>query len=387
MKITVVGLGYIGLPVAIMLAEAGHQIIGYEIDNQRLESIKQREFNHQEPTLYSRFDLVSHNLILTNELLPSDTYIITVQTPNDRYNKADLSFVKSALDDVAKYLKRDDMIILESTVPPYSNLDFQRYVSQQSKLSLNEFDYVYCPETIQPGNVFFELGNNSRVIGTVSTSAFKRAKDIYASITKGQISETSFIVAEHVKIMQNSYRDYEIAFANALSIYCDEHKMDVFELINLINQHPRAKILSPGVGVGGHCLPVDPLFITEHFIFEPISFSRKTNDEKTIYAAKKIMSYSPSSVVIFGASYKPNSDDIRHSPSIRIAQYLRSKGVDVSFCEPNIIESKIEGFINHDLEIAISLKSVFVIAQKHQIFVTHKSLFEFKTTIDFVGLF
>jgi UDP-N-acetyl-D-mannosaminuronic acid dehydrogenase len=147
---------------------------------------------------------------------------------------------------------------LESTVPPESNKEFIKYISSTSNLDKNKFDYVYCPETIQPGNVFAELESNSRVIGSVSKIAYKRAYEIYSLITKGKITNTSFAIAEHVKIMQNSYRDYEIAFANSLSIYCDEQNIDVFELIDLVNDHPRAKILSPGVGVGGHCLPIDP---------------------------------------------------------------------------------------------------------------------------------
>jgi len=386
MRITVIGLGYIGLPVAIKLAEAGYEVIGYEINKKRLESIKKREFNFQEHDLYSRYDSVKDKLYLTDKLSASDTYIITVQTPLNESNKSDLSYVKKALKEVSSLIKKHDLIILESTVPPYSNYEFIDYLSKTSNLNSENFDYAYCPETIVPGNVFKELETNSRVIGANSKSAFNSAYKIYSSITKGRINETSFLVAEHVKIFQNAYRDYEIAFANSLSIYCDQHNMDVFELINLANQHPRANILAPGVGVGGHCLPIDPLFILEHSDFEPIKLARKINDEKTDYVAEKILSLKPHNVIIFGVTYKPDSDDTRYSPSILIAKKLKTSGVNVYFCEPNIKENTIEGFTNLSFKDSIEKKYLIVLAQKHQYFIDNKRFFLNKKFIDFVGI-
>lgn len=387
MKITVIGLGYIGLPVAIKLAEVGHQIVGYDIDTQRILSIKEKSFNQQEPSLYSRLDSVSHHIQFTSDLFPSNIYIITVQTPVDENNKADLSYIKFALKQVCKLIKKGDFVILESTVPPYSNEEFVKYICEHSSLSLDDFDYAYCPETIQPGNIFFELETNPRVIGVYRESAFMRAKEIYASITKGMITKTSFSMAEHIKILQNAYRDYEIAFANSLSLYCDKHNMDVFELIGLINQHPRVHMLSPGVGVGGHCLPIDPLFIIENSEFQPISFSRKINNLKPLFVVEKIMSHHPSFVIIFGASYKPNSNDIRHSPSVNIAKQLQNLGVNVSFCEPNIPEAQIASYKNYDIDSALSLNCLVVIAQRHQCFIDKINKFDRNTTLDFVGLF
>jgi UDP-N-acetyl-D-mannosaminuronic acid dehydrogenase len=386
MKITVIGLGYIGLPVAIKLAELGFSIKGYEINQNRLSEIEKKIFNFQEKDLYTRYDFVKDKLILTNEFIPSDIYIVTVQTPVDENRKADLSYVKNAFKKIAENLKENDLIILESTVPPNSNKEFIEYISAQSNLNENEFDYVYCPETIQPGNVFFELESNSRVIGSKSEKAYNRAYQIYSMITKGKITQSSFIVAEHVKIIQNSYRDYEIAFANSLSIYCDEHNMNVHELISLANDHPRAKILSPGIGVGGHCLPVDPLFILEQSDFEPIKLSRKINEEKTDYAIKKILESQSKSVIIFGATYKANSDDIRHSPSLIVAKKLNQNGMNVFFCEPNIKEEEIEGFINYEFKDASEQKCLLVIAQKHDLFYQKRNLFNNKNVIDFVGL-
>ncbi|MBU1144226.1 MAG: nucleotide sugar dehydrogenase [Firmicutes bacterium] len=385
-NITVVGLGYIGLPVGIKLAESGFDVNGYEIDEKRLDDIKNKTFNSQENELYTRYDEVKDKFFLTNELLESDIYIVTVQTPINKHQKAELTYVKKAFESLAKRIKKDDLIILESTVPPNSNKEFIEYLSKLSNLKEDEFDYAYCPETIQPGNVFKELESNSRVIGTTTEKAFNRAHQIYASITKGKITRTSFLIAEHVKIMQNAYRDYEIAFANALSIYCDEQSMNVFELIELINDHPRAKVLSPGIGVGGHCLPIDPLFILEQNEFEPIRLARKINDQKTNYALKKILDLGVKDVIIFGATYKPNSDDIRHSPSITLAKDLKQCGVNVSFCEPNIKEDYIEGFANIRFQEAIVSKWLIVIAQKHNYFYDNKTRFESKNLLDFVGL-
>ena len=386
MRITVLGLGYIGLPVAIKLAESGYDVIGYEINKKRLESIKKREFNYQENELYSRYDSVKDKLLLTETLLASDVYIITVQTPLDENNRSDLSYVKKALEDVSSLIKKNDLIILESTVPPYSNYEFIDFLSKSSSLNSEDFDYAYCPETIVPGNVFKELETNSRVIGANCKSAHIRARNIYSSITKGNIDETTFLFAEHVKIFQNAYRDYEIAFANALSVYCDNHNLDVFELINLINKHPRANVLTPGVGVGGHCLPIDPLFILETSDFEPIKLARKINNEKSDYVADKILSTNLDSVIIFGTTYKPDSDDIRHSPSILIAKKLKAKGLNVFFCEPNINDDIIEGFANLSFKDSIEKNILIVLAQKHQYFIDNKRFFLNKKMIDFVGI-
>jgi UDP-N-acetyl-D-mannosaminuronic acid dehydrogenase len=194
------------------------------------------------------------------------------------------------------------------------------------------------------------------------------------------------MIAEHVKIIQNSYRDYEIAFANSLSIYCDQHKIDVYELINLVNDHPRAKILSPGIGVGGHCLPVDPLFILEQNDFEPIKLARRINDEKTLYAVRKILDLKHKEVIICGATYKPNSDDFRHSPSLIVAKKLREQGVNVCFWEPNINERVIDGFTNCNLKELESKDFLFVIAQKHDYFQSNITIFKNKKVLDFVGL-
>ena len=386
MKITVIGLGYIGFPISIKLAEVGFDVVGYEINEKRLNEIKNNLFNSQERDLYLRFQNATPKLNLTNELSDSDIYIVTVQTPIDDRGKADLSYVQNAFKKVAERLKKGDLIILESTVPPDSNVSFNKYISELSNIDITDFDYVYCPETIQPGNVFYELESNSRVIGTNSEKAFNRAYGIYSLITKGKITKTSFVIAEHVKIIQNSYRDYEIAFANSLSIYCDQHKINVHELINLVNDHPRANVLSPGIGVGGHCLPVDPLFILEQSDFEPIKLARKINDEKTAYVAKKILDLKYKKVIICGATYKPNSDDIRHSPGLTVARKLKEKGVEVCFCEPNISESYIEGFINYSLKELESDDSLFVIAQKHDCFQNKISFFKTKKVLDFVGL-
>lgn len=386
MKITVIGLGYIGLPVAIKLAESGFYVYGYEINEKRLDDIKRRVFNSQENEMYSRYDKVKDKLSLSNELQQSDVYIVTVQTPLDKHNKADLTYVQNAFSTVAKKLTKADLVILESTVPPSSNKEFVRYLSDLANLGDDDFDYVYCPETIQPGNVFRELESNSRVIGVTNEKAFNRAYAIYSKITKGKIKKTTFQIAEHVKIMQNAYRDYEIAFANAFSIYCDEQGMNTYELIELINDHPRARILTPGIGVGGHCLPIDPLFILEQSEFEPIRLARKINDHKTDYVVEKIFEYNIKDVIIFGATYKPDSDDIRHSPSLIVAKQLKKHGVNVDFCEPNIDEEKIEGYTNFSFKVALNQKYLNVIAQKHNYFSENKKLFENEIVLDFVGL-
>ena len=386
MNITIIGLGYIGFPVAIKLAEAGFHIHGYDIDSQRIQDIETGNFNIQEPELYERYHAVKSNLSISNKLVKSSTYIVTVQTPVDQNSKADVSYVNRALQDIGKFLSKGDLVILESTVPPYSNKAFHGYLSEISQMNINDFDYAYCPETIQPGNVFYELSTNARVIGSINERAFKRAELIYSKLTSGKITHTNFITAEHVKIMQNAYRDYEIAFANALSIYCDEHRMNVFELIGLINQHPRAKVLNPGVGVGGHCLPVDPLFIIEKSSFEPITFSRNMNNHKTDYVVEKIMNQEPKKVILFGATYKPNSDDLRHSPSIEIANQLIRNHVEVFFCEPNINQEFIYGIKNIKFDEAIKIKSLKVITQKHDVFIKGYDNFGKIDFIDFVGL-
>ena len=383
--ITVIGLGYIGFPLSIALAEKDMFINGYDISVSRLLEIEKMTFNRNEPGLYESYSKVKENINLTNELVQSNVYIVTVQTPLSLEQKADLSYVKSAIDTIIPLLMPHDLIILESTVPPKSNEQFIEYISNESGLNDKDFGYSYCPETIQPNNVLYELKHNSRVIASNNDRAYEKTHCIYSKITSGRLTRVSFDIAEHVKIIQNAYRDYEIAFANSLSIYCDKMSMNVNDLIRLVNEHPRANILKPGIGVGGHCLPVDPYFIIEQEPFEPITFSRKINEYKTQYVANKIIDLEPREVIILGATYKVDSDDIRLSPSILLAELLKKNSIIVHFCEPNIDERFIaNGFLNLSIDEALEKDSLFIYAQNHFQFNDHKERLTCKKILYFV---
>ena len=404
-KITIVGMGYIGLPTSIAFAQAGFNVNGYDVNKEVINTLKSGKIHIKEPDLQQAFEKVlnSGKLKPTNKLEKSDVFLICVPTPfikRDNKKLSDISYVESASKAVAPFVEKGTLVILESTVPPLTtNEVVGKIIEEETKLKLNEDFYLsYCPERVLPGKILYELKNNDRIIGSSSEKAQKITKGLYESIlTTGKAYTTDTHTAEMCKLVENSYRDVNIAFANELSIIADKIGINVFELIELANKHPRVNILKPGAGVGGHCLAVDPWFIVERFPEESdlIRTAREKNDYKPQWVVEKIEKELKEKfpnkekeiiIGILGLSYKPNIDDLRESPSIEIALTLKEKGYNVVGCEPNVLKQEIKGIKNLSLDETLEKSDYLVLTLAHDEFKQNIDLIMSKEVLNVVGI-
>ncbi len=403
--ITVVGMGYIGLPTATLFASAGYRVKGYDINENTITTLKSGKITIVEPGLQDLFSLVvkEGKLKPTNGMDFSDLFIICVPTPfiaEDGIKKADLSYVKKASEEVGRLLKKGNVVILESTVPPGTTCEVMTPILEKtSGLKCGEHFFVaHCPERVLPGNMLYELRNNDRIIGVQDEEIGTILKDIYSSIvTDGNIYITEDKTAELCKLVENTYRDVNIAFANELSMICDKMDINVWELINLANKHPRVNIMKPGPGVGGHCLAVDPWFIVDKIpeSSKIIRTCRETNEYKTEWVIEKIEEKiqeefgekSDVTLGILGLAYKPDIDDIRESPALHIALSLHEKGYDVLACEPYIsIDSGFDGIELVEFTNLITRADILVYAVAHSKFKQASGLIDSKPVFDAVGV-
>lgn len=401
-KITVIGLGYIGLPTATLFASAGFKVFGYDISEEIVNNLKQGKIHIEEPDLKELFEQVlsKGNLIPTNKVNESDVYIICVPTPfkkEENEKKADLSYIKEASSIISKVLKKGDLVILESTVPPKTTEIFMNEIlEKETGLKVNKDYYIaHCPERVLPGQIIKELKDNDRIIGVSNKKAAEMTKELYSSVVDiKKIFITNTVTAEMCKLVENTFRDINIAFANELSMICDTLNIDVKELIQLANKHPRVNILKPGVGVGGHCLAVDPWFIVEKTpqLSKLIRTARDVNDYKTQWVVEKAEeqiknNFGDEKIIIgiLGLSYKPNIGDLRESPSLRMAKLFEAKGYTVIACEPYYSKDNVGNIKNLSFKEVLSKSNYLIIAQKHSAFLSHK--FENpKNIMDLTGL-
>jgi UDP-N-acetyl-D-mannosaminuronic acid dehydrogenase len=380
MKVSVLGLGYIGLPTGIILAKAGHDVYGFDVNKKVVDKLNTGEIHIVENNLQEAYEEVikSKKFKAYDKLQEADVYIIAVPTPFKEDHKekiADLSYVFSATEMVADILKEGDLVILESTVPPETTRKMTDILEEKSGIGRNNFFSAHCPERVLPGQILYELVHNDRVIGAEREESAKMAKELYDSFVKeGTNYITDDVTAETCKLVENTCRDVNIAFANELSIICDKMGIDVFELIELANKHPRINILNPGVGVGGHCIAVDPWFLVEKFPEETkvIHEARKRNDYKPVWVAdkveEKIKKDKSKTIGILGLAYKPNVDDLRESPSIELAHILQERGYNVVGCEPYSEEEDIQGIKNLTLKKALEESDYIVLTLAHDQF-------------------
>lgn len=354
MKIEVVtiGLGYIGLPTSALIASHGTLVLGVDINAEVVETINRGEIHIVEPELG---EVVSQAVLLG--FLRADTkpqeasvYLIVVPTPFDDKNEPDISYVEAATRSVIPLLKPGDLYIIESTSPVGTTEKMQKLIEKSRPELTGEVYMAYCPERVLPGNVMHELVENDRVIGGVDAASTQKAMDFYRKYVTGALHGTSARTAEMCKLVENSSRDAQIAFANELSLICAKAEIDVWELISLANKHPRVNILSPGCGVGGHCIAVDPYFLTSSFPKETrvISTAREVNNYKADWVVEQIMEAvrhfyelnrkSPV-IALMGLAFKPNIDDLRESPAMAIAsKVVEQCGLDSCYVvEPNIL--------------------------------------------------
>lgn len=395
-KIEIMGCGYIGLPTAITFTLAGYEVCGFDVKQSVVDSLNAGKIHIVEPGLQQAMDqaMATGRLHFTAKPETADVFIIAVQTPyretDDHKRVSDMRFVESAAREVGSVLRAGNLCVLESTSPPYSTRMVESIVAETSGLAAEEFMTAHCPERIIPGRMLIELRENDRIIGASRSEAAEYAKKIYSRVvTGGTIRLTDDLTAEMCKLTENTFRDINIAYANELSKVCDRLGIDVFQLIELANCHPRVNVHTPGVGVGGHCIAVDPWFIHEKFedITPLIYQARTVNDGKPQWVAERVSKdVAPGAkIAVLGLSFKANIDDTRESPSVIFADCLRDMGYEVIACEP-FIEGDVAGYRNHTLEEAMALCDYAVVTLAHTPFMQNKALIATKPYYDCVGI-
>lgn len=346
-SVAVIGLGYIGLPTAAILASRGFDVVGVDVNPAHVESVNRGEIPFMEPALggFVADAVVSGRLRAQADTPNADVFIIAVPTPFAEEHKVDAAYIDAATDAIIPQLTGDELIILESTSPPGTTEHVAARI-EAARPELTRIEYAHAPERVLPGRVMEELVTNDRIIGGITPHAAERAKELYASFCQAELHLTNARTAEMTKLAENSYRDVNIAFANELSLICDQLGIDVWELIELANKHPRVNILQPGPGVGGHCIAVDPWFIVSSApdVSRLIRTAREVNDAKPAWVLEQVRSAAASFdapvIAALGLAFKPDIDDLRESPALSIARQLPSAipGARVLAVEPNVIE-------------------------------------------------
>ena len=395
----VIGLGYIGLPTAIILAKSGFIVNGVDIKEDLVRNLNKGLTHFKEPGLGKNLTEVIKNKKFIADMNPkeSDVFIIAVPTPINKNNKdipqPNIKYVFEAAKLIGKYIRPGNIVIIESTSPVGTSEKVLDIILEISGLSLKEIYLSYCPERVLPGNILEELVKNNRIIGGINIDSAKKTKQIYQTFCKGKIELTNTKTAELVKLSENSYRDINIAFANELSLVCNKFGVNVFELIEHTNLHPRVNILNPGCGVGGHCIAVDPWFIVNAApeITPLIKTSRVVNQNKTnwaisfiaekVFELEKQISRKPI-VGCFGLTFKADVEDTRESPALKIATELYKKGLDVIACDPNLIS--LSSIKLSSLEYILEKADIYIILVGHKEF--KKLVFNKKNVIDFCGI-
>ena len=407
--ISVVGLGYVGLPTAALLAARGLNVIGVDVKKDAVDRINEGRAHISEPDL----DIVLSSVVQAGRLkatttpLPAEVFLIAVPTPINDDKTADMSLVQSALASIAPVIKKGDLIVIESTSPVGTT---ERAAEQLRRLrpdlsfpdtmpELSDVMMAYCPERILPGQTLRELVDNARIVGGLDHRSAVRARDVYRTFAMGKIKLTTSRVAELSKLTENAFRDVNIAFANELSLVCDHLGVDVWSVIKMANLHPRVNILSPGPGVGGHCIPVDPWFIHEALpeATPLIRHAREVNDDKPVRVANQVARlagrYKEPVIAVLGLAYKPNVDDLRESPALKIAIDLAERNLGrLLIVEPNIetLPKGLAGKANVELvdhHQAVAEADVVSILVAHSMFRNvDRAALASKVVIDTVGL-
>ena len=397
-EVVMVGLGYIGLPTAALIAQNKTAVHGVDINPNVVNTINEGKIHIVEPDLGSAVSqaVCDGYLIADTKPISAKTYLIVVPTPFKAKNEPDISFVEAATKSIIPFLKEDDLYIIESTSPIGTTVKMVNLIYEARPELKGKLNAAYCPERVLPGNVMYELVHNDRVIGGIDEKSTTKAIDFYKQFIKGELHETNARTAEMCKLVENSSRDVQIAFANELSLICDKADINVWELIKLANKHPRVNILQPGCGVGGHCIAVDPYFIVADYPMESkiIGTAREVNNYKSFWCAEKVQSSKlefelkhgrKPSIAIMGLAFKPNIDDLRESPAKYIAQKVlqNANNEEYFIVEPNIQSHKIFKLTNY--KTASDKADIVVFLVAHKEFKTLK-LPKDKVVLDFCGI-
>ncbi len=394
------GLGYIGLPTAIIAAkEGGVEIVGVDINPAVVEQTNAGHLHIIEPGMEELLQEVVKTGKLHASTKPevADAYFMVVPTPFKGNHEPDVSYVEAATRAVIPFLKEGDLYVIESTSPVGTTEQMAKIIFSERPELEGKIYIAYCPERVLPGNVIYELVHNDRVIGGIDEASTKKAQEFYGQFVKGTLHPTNARTAEMCKLTENSSRDVQIAFANELSLICDKAGINVWDLINLANKHPRVNILQPGCGVGGHCIAVDPYFITADFPAESklISDAREINNYKAFWCAEKVKnamlefelkSHRKPVVAMMGLAFKPNIDDLRESPAKQIVSRVMQScnNADILVVEPNVKSHNV--FKLTDYKEAYEKADIVVFLTAHDPFKT-LAWSDDKVILDFCGIF
>ena len=399
MKACFVGLGYIGLPTAIIAATHGIEVIGVDINKSVVEKTNAGELHIVEPGLEELLQKVVSSGTLRASTTPevADAYFMVVPTPFKGDHLPDISYVEAATRSVLPLLKDGDLYVIESTSPVGTTDKMTELIFAERPELQGKIYVAYCPERVLPGNVIYELEHNDRVIGGINEESTTKAIEFYAQFVKGQLHRTNAKTAELCKLTENSSRDVQIAFANELSLICDKAGINVWELIALANKHPRVNILQPGCGVGGHCIAVDPYFITADYPAESriIADAREVNNYKSLWCAEKVINAMlcfekdnkrKPVVAMMGLAFKPNIDDLRESPAKQIVSRVMQgcNNADFLIVEPNIQSHKVFKLTNYKEAYEKADIVVFLTAHKEFLALEYDVN---KVMLDFCGVF
>ena len=375
-KICVLGLGYIGLPTAAALATKGFEVIGVDTSQEVVDKINNGPMILNEPELdvFVKAAIKSGNLKASRTIQPADAFLICVPTPFKENYEPDLRHVEAATKAILTVIQKGNLVILESTVPPFTCEKVLGKILSESGLIIGEDIYVaHCPERVLPGNILKELIENDRIVGGINEISTKKAVDLYKHYVNGEIIATSAHIAEMCKLVENSYRDLNIAFANTLQLICHRMDIDVWQLVEYANLHPRVNIPQPGPGVGGHCIAVDPWFIAHHFPDESVLIreARKLNDSIPSFAAARIANIAKKinspTIGLLGMTYKEDVDDLRESPSIKVYEELKKMNLGtLIICEP--YAHTVQGIPTVSIERILESSDLIVVLVAHKEF-------------------
>lgn len=397
-EVVTIGLGYIGLPTSALIAQNNIKVFGVDISPNVVNTINEGKIHIVEPDLDTAVAAAVKNNFLKAGLKPetANVYLIVVPTPFKGDHEPDISYVQAATETIIPYLKEGDLYIIESTSPVGTTEKMQELIYSRRPELKDKVYMAYCPERVLPGNVMYELVHNDRVIGGVDETSTEKAVKFYSQFVKGELHKTNARTAEMCKLVENSSRDVQIAFANELSLICDKAGINVWELIRLANKHPRVNILQPGCGVGGHCIAVDPYFIVSDYPLETriIGKAREVNNYKSFWCAEKINQSKKEfqlknnrepKIALMGLAFKPNIDDLRESPAKYIVQRVLQNANDEEYfiVEPNIKEHNI--FKLTDYREAVEKADIIAFLVAHKEFID-LNISDSKVVLDFCGV-